>query len=379
MGLVAVLTKIHHAVIDGFWGRRSWGSCSTSRPRGARCRRRRSDDVGDPSPTPADARARAAGRAGYPLRCCARCRRRCRTSRTRRSASSRGWARSRAWRACCAATASSGDLTAPKTLFSGRDLAAPAVRVRPALAGDVKAVKNAHGTTVNDVVVSICAGAVRRWLIEHDDLPDVPLVAQVPVSVRTGEEFGTYGNRILLMAAPLFTDIRTRSSAWRDPRSAAGDEGAPRALPAALLQDANHFIPPAVFARAARLTFGLDHPPGPADLEPRHLQRPRAAVPAVHGGRAAGGELPGVRDHRRHGAEHHGDELHGPHGLRDRRRPRPDARRGPADGVPARGAGCARCENLRGRRGRASPATCATARPTPATCISNACSAPSTR
>src|SRR4051795_10525638 len=99
------------------------------------------------------------------------------------------------------------DLVAPRTRFSGR--ITPHRRFvfgRLSLA-DVKAAKNAHGTTVNDVVVAICAGAVRRWLVEHDDLPDTPLVAQVPVSVRTGDERGTYGNRILLMAAPLFTDI----------------------------------------------------------------------------------------------------------------------------------------------------------------------------
>ena len=71
---------------------------------------------------------------------------------------------------------------------------------------EVKAVKNVHGVTVNDVVVTICAGAVRRWLIEHDELPDEPLVAQIPVSVRTDEQVGTYGNRIMLMSAPLFTD-----------------------------------------------------------------------------------------------------------------------------------------------------------------------------
>ena len=72
---------------------------------------------------------------------------------------------------------------------------------------DVKAVKKKHGATVNDVVVSICAGAVRKWLDGHDDLPDDPLVAQIPVSVRTQEQIGTYGNRIMLMAAPLFTDV----------------------------------------------------------------------------------------------------------------------------------------------------------------------------
>ena len=49
----------------------------------------------------------------------------------------------------------------------------------------VKALKNALGITVNDVVVALCATAVRDWLLERDELPDEPLVAMVPVSVRT--------------------------------------------------------------------------------------------------------------------------------------------------------------------------------------------------
>jgi WS/DGAT/MGAT family acyltransferase len=112
--------------------------------------------------------------------------------------------------------------------------------------------------TVNDVVVSICAGAVRRWLIEHDELPDGPLVAQIPVSVRTGDQVGTYGNRILLMSVPFHTDIADpveRLQATHD--SLADMKERHKALPAELLQDANHFIPPAVFHRAARLTFRL--------------------------------------------------------------------------------------------------------------------------
>ncbi len=124
--------------------------------------------------------------------------------------------------------------------------------------GDVKAVKNAHGCTVNDVIVSICAGAVRRWLIEHDELPDSPLVAQIPVSVRTEEQIGTYGNRIMLMGAALLTDVADPVERLRGTHEALGDmKQRHRALPASLLTDANHFIPPAVFSRAARLTFGL--------------------------------------------------------------------------------------------------------------------------
>ncbi len=123
---------------------------------------------------------------------------------------------------------------------------------------DFKAVKNAHGATVNDVVVSVCAGAVRRWLIDHDDLPDSPLVAQVPVSVRTDEEFGTYGNRILLMPAAFHTEEPDPVERLRKTHEALSEMKERRgALPAELLQDANHFVPPAVFARAARLTFAF--------------------------------------------------------------------------------------------------------------------------
>jgi WS/DGAT/MGAT family acyltransferase len=149
-------------------------------------------------------------------------------------------------------------MVAPKTSFNGRISAHRRCVFGQLKLDEVKAVKNAHGCTVNDVVVSICAGAVRRWLVAHDELPDEPLVAQIPVSVRTDEQAGTYGNRIILMSAPLFTDeadpIRRL---MRTHEALDGMKERHRALPADLLQDANNFIPPAVFSRAARLTFRL--------------------------------------------------------------------------------------------------------------------------
>jgi WS/DGAT/MGAT family acyltransferase len=123
---------------------------------------------------------------------------------------------------------------------------------------DVKAVKNEYDCTVNDVVVALCAGAVRRWLIEHDELPHSPLVTQVPVSVRSDEQRGTYGNRIGMMSVPLFTnehDPVRRLRLTHEALRAAKERH--KALPARLLQDATQFIPPAVFARAARVTFSL--------------------------------------------------------------------------------------------------------------------------
>jgi diacylglycerol O-acyltransferase / wax synthase len=123
---------------------------------------------------------------------------------------------------------------------------------------EVKTVKNQHGYTVNDVVVAICAGAVRRWLVAHDELPDDPLVAQIPISVRGEHEVGTYGNRIVLMHAPLYTNVGDPvERLHRTHESLQVMKERHRAMPADLLKDANHFIPPAVFSRAARATFAL--------------------------------------------------------------------------------------------------------------------------
>src|SRR3954454_7407863 len=150
------------------------------------------------------------------------------------------------------------DLRAPKTSFNGRISAHRRFAFGQLDLARVKAVKTAYGVTVNDVIVSLCAGAVRRWLLDHDELPDGPLVTQVPVSVRSTEQAGTYGNRILMLGAPLFTNIADpveRLRRTHDELRVMKDRH--RAMPAQLLQDVNHFIPPALFSRAARATFRL--------------------------------------------------------------------------------------------------------------------------
>jgi WS/DGAT/MGAT family acyltransferase len=150
------------------------------------------------------------------------------------------------------------DLEPPRTLFNGRVSAHRRFAFNQLSLQSVKDIKNAYGFTVNDVVVSICAGAVRRWLVEHDDLPDGPLVAQIPVSVRTEEQRGTFGNRILLMTAPLHTEVEDPIERLQQTHESLVDmKERHRALPADLLRDANQFVPPALFSRAARLTFSL--------------------------------------------------------------------------------------------------------------------------
>jgi diacylglycerol O-acyltransferase / wax synthase len=146
----------------------------------------------------------------------------------------------------------------PRTSFNGRVSPHRRFVFGQLSLEEVKAVKNEHGYTVNDVVVALCASAVRRWLIEHDELPHDPLVAQIPVSVRSEEEFGTYGNRIVLMHSPLYTNVEDPIERVRRTHEAMRVmKDRHRALPADLLKDANHFIPPAVFSRAARATFAL--------------------------------------------------------------------------------------------------------------------------
>jgi diacylglycerol O-acyltransferase len=69
---------------------------------------------------------------------------------------------------------------------------------------DFKAVKNALGGTVNDVSLTVAAGALRRWLLERGQRVDgVELKALVPVSIRTENEHGELGNKLTAMRGPL--------------------------------------------------------------------------------------------------------------------------------------------------------------------------------
>jgi diacylglycerol O-acyltransferase / wax synthase len=123
---------------------------------------------------------------------------------------------------------------------------------------DIKALKNALGIKVNDVVVALCATAVRDWLLERDELPDEPLVALVPVSVRTAEEKGTFGNKVAGMVLPIPTDVadpRERLLRAHELLKQAKDQQA--GLPASLMTDVSNFMPPALFSRASRLALDV--------------------------------------------------------------------------------------------------------------------------
>jgi diacylglycerol O-acyltransferase len=68
----------------------------------------------------------------------------------------------------------------------------------------VKAVGKALGLTVNDTVLAMCSGALRRYLLAHNDLPKHSLRAMVPVSVRTEDDFES-ANSVSFITANLGT------------------------------------------------------------------------------------------------------------------------------------------------------------------------------
>jgi len=121
---------------------------------------------------------------------------------------------------------------------------------------DVKALKNKLGIKVNDVVVALCATAVRDWLLERDELPSEPLTALIPVSVRSKEEQGTFGNKVSGMILPIPTDVEDpRERLMRAHEILMGGKSEHARLPASLMTDVSNFLPPALFTRASRMAM----------------------------------------------------------------------------------------------------------------------------
>jgi WS/DGAT/MGAT family acyltransferase len=146
---------------------------------------------------------------------------------------------------------------APRLRFNGRITARRRVALTSLSLDDVKEIKNHHGATVNDVVVALCAGALRRWLTDQGALPDRALVAAIPVSVRAQDEFGTYGNKIGTMMVTVPTDEADPEVRLRQCHTGLRTaKERHHATPASLMCDANDLIPPVLFAPAVRATTG---------------------------------------------------------------------------------------------------------------------------
>lgn len=123
---------------------------------------------------------------------------------------------------------------------------------------EVKVVRQDTGASVNDVVMALCAGALRRWLLDHQALPEAALVAAVPVSVRTEAQKGQLGNQVSMMIASLPTNLDSpadRLAAVHEAMRVAKEQHG--AIPARLLADVTEFAMPILANQAWRLSARL--------------------------------------------------------------------------------------------------------------------------
>jgi diacylglycerol O-acyltransferase / wax synthase len=122
---------------------------------------------------------------------------------------------------------------------------------------DFKAVKNAFGGTVNDVVLAVVSGALREWLRGRGVRTEgLELRALVPVSIRGSADRGALGNRIAAMRGPLpvyiedpierLVAVRATMDGLKESKQAVGAE---------VLASVQNFAPPTVLAQASRLNF----------------------------------------------------------------------------------------------------------------------------
>jgi diacylglycerol O-acyltransferase len=143
--------------------------------------------------------------------------------------------------------------TAPRTSFNATITGHRSVAFMRMDLAAVKEVKNAFGCTVNDVVLTMCSGALRKYLADRGELPESSLLAMVPVSVH-GKTTAGGTNKVSGMFASLASDIADpveRLAAIAEQNLVAKEHH--KTLSASLLQDWAQFAAPNTFGLAVRV------------------------------------------------------------------------------------------------------------------------------
>ncbi|MEO7198439.1 MAG: wax ester/triacylglycerol synthase family O-acyltransferase [Solirubrobacterales bacterium] len=159
------------------------------------------------------------------------------------------------------------DAIAAAASFAGSGLAAPESPLNATIGSHrrfawvrtdlptLRRIKQSHGGTVNDVILSVVAGALGRHLraLGHST-QDLELIAMVPVSVRSAEGHGALGNQVSAMLAPLPIWCEDPVERLAIVTTKMGDlKGSNQAVGANLLTELTGFAPPTIASQAARL------------------------------------------------------------------------------------------------------------------------------
>ena len=156
-------------------------------------------------------------------------------------------------------TAMAAPLTAPRTSFNGTITGHRTIALGDLSLDKIKDIKNAvEGATVNDVVITLSGGALRRYLEERGELPATSLLASVPVSVRGTSKKSSGSNKVSTIFSRLGTDVADpleRLGQVAEGNSNAKDHH--KAIPADTLQDWAEFAAPRTFGLAVRMVSSL--------------------------------------------------------------------------------------------------------------------------
>ena len=143
---------------------------------------------------------------------------------------------------------------------------------------EIKEAQRAHGVTLNDVVLAVVGGALRRWLLARGELPPRPLVAGVPVATDPpGAPPRLGGNRVSNLFTSLATDIDDPHERLLTISRTTGESKIiQRTLGPDMLVDWVQFAPPAPLSAAMRLySRSRAASQAPSSVQPGGLQRAR--------------------------------------------------------------------------------------------------------
>jgi diacylglycerol O-acyltransferase / wax synthase len=192
-GSFAIYIKVHHALVDGYTMTKALESAFSRDPESPESPLPFQIPLHEQRPQPAAESLLWADRVNY-LR---------RSARDLRSLVALSRAQARLLRRRGPLV---GSLEAPDTIFNQRITRNRRFATQQYPLAQLKGLAKASGTTLNDVVLAVCGGALRTYLLEQDKLPDAPLVAMVPINVRPKGDPGG-GNAVGAMLASLGTHL----------------------------------------------------------------------------------------------------------------------------------------------------------------------------
>ena len=177
---------------------------------------------------------------------------------------------------------------------------------------DLRAIKSTvPGATINDVVLATVGGALRGYLLAKDELPSDPLIAMAPISVRSQEERGAAGNLVSGMFTTLGTDVADPSERLAVIREAThrSKEFANALGARDAARHGGSLARRARRSRCADIGPALTGQPSAPHLQHHRDQHARTAAQVVHGRCGTGVDVRHRHDRRGHGPDPPGVEL----------------------------------------------------------------------